>query len=136
MYGSAIITLLGMPVTGYSVAVALSSGSFKYKRYLINMEIEQLLKYQEMNAKNLRVLHEKEDLMRKLIDIQVQKVKIGIDLMYEQSNRKTQQIGNLKESMLIMKQLEKSTEHMRASSFMSLTVFDAMSIKVLDENYL
>ncbi len=38
--------------------------------------------------------------------------------------------------MLIMKQLEKSTEHMRASSFMSLTVFDAMSIKVLDENYL
>ncbi len=69
MYGSAIITLLGMPVTGYSVALALSSGSFKYKRYLINMEIEQLLKYQEMNAKNLRVLHEKEDLMRKLIDI-------------------------------------------------------------------
>lgn len=69
MYSSAIITLLGMPVTGYSVALALSSGSFKYKRYLINQEIEELLKYQEMNAKSLRVLHEKEDLMRKLIDI-------------------------------------------------------------------
>jgi hypothetical protein len=31
----------------------------------------------------LRILKEKEDLMRKVIDIQVQKIKIGIDLMYE-----------------------------------------------------
>lgn len=69
MYSSAIIALLGMPVSGYSVAIALSTGSFRYKRYMINQQVEELLKYQEMNAKNLRALKEKEELMRKLIDI-------------------------------------------------------------------
>lgn len=33
MYSSAIIALLGMPVSGYSVAIAIGSGSFKFKRY-------------------------------------------------------------------------------------------------------
>jgi len=47
MYSSAIIALLGMPVSGYSVAIALSTGSFKYKRYQISREMEELLKYQE-----------------------------------------------------------------------------------------
>ena len=89
-----------------------------------------------MNAKNLRVLREKEELMRRLIDIQVQKVKIGIDLMYDQSIRKTRTVGNLKESAMILNQLQQSPEHLKASSFMSVTVFDAMSVKNLDENYL
>jgi len=69
MYSSAIIALLGMPVSGYSVAIALSTGSFKYKRYQISREMEELLKYQELNTKMLSVLKEKEDLMRKVIDL-------------------------------------------------------------------
>lgn len=45
MYSSAIITLLGMPISGYSVAIALSTGSFKYKQYQIAQEIDVLKQY-------------------------------------------------------------------------------------------
>lgn len=56
--------------------------------------------------------------------------------MYDQSIRKTRTVGNLKESTMILNQLQQSPEHLKASSFMSVTVFDAMSVKNLDENYL
>jgi len=42
MYSSGIITLLGMPVSGYSVAMALGTGSFHYKRHLIEIKINRL----------------------------------------------------------------------------------------------
>lgn len=39
MYSSAFITLVGMPVSGYSVAIALGTGSMKYKRYKLSVEL-------------------------------------------------------------------------------------------------
>ena len=68
MYGSAVIALVGMPASGYSVALALGAGSFYHKRSLIAEQMEQLQKFKECNKKTLKLMKEKEDILRKIID--------------------------------------------------------------------
>eukprot|EP00347_Sterkiella_histriomuscorum_P022440 403338480 len=134
MYSSAFVTLLGMPVSGYSVALAIGTGSIKYKRYKISMTTHNLTQFQELNMKILRLLKEKEEFMRKMIDQQVQIVKMGIEQMAESANRK--KFGTASDTLKILKQLRNSFEQLKSSQYMSITVFDAMSLKNLDDSYM
>ncbi|CDW86389.1 UNKNOWN [Stylonychia lemnae] len=133
IYSSAIITLMGMPVSGYSVALAIGTGSFQYKRHQISQKMQLLMQYHEVNDKNLRIIREKEDIIRKIIDVQVQNVKVGIDLMFESASKK--RFGTYEQTINLLKLLQKD-DHLNSSYYMCITVMDAMSLNTLNDDYI
>jgi len=57
-----------------------------------------------------------------------------IDIITDYSNRN--KFGTVEETIQMLKALEESKDYLKASNFMSVTVFDALSLHSLKENYL
>jgi hypothetical protein len=68
MYSTAVLAIVGIPLSGYSAALSIGTASLKIKRHIIGKRVKTLEEYTTLNKKVIRVLKEKKDIMQKVID--------------------------------------------------------------------